>query len=686
MNPLILRRLAFRRKVKAVSRFALVSATPESISPAAEPLHARRLAVGAMFLAFTYVFLANAWMGDDAYITFRVVWNFVHGYGLTFNPDERVQAFTHPLWALVITAAHFVTREFFFTATAVCWGFCVAAGAVLVRWSGSLRRAALLVAWLLTSKALVDYTASGLENPLSYLLIAMFYARYLRRQVTLPPSPAELRTFTLLASLAFLNRPDAVLMFAIPLAEMTVRALRAHGRRTLGPMAVGVAPALAWLLFATVYYGFPLPNTYYAKVANGIPRLLMLRQGLAYVLNSISHDPITLGTIGLAVIFAVASPGAARRAAASALLYVAYTVSVGGDFMSGRFFTMPFLLAAMIVAPVVADLGAGWAAAGLVLYTVMVPLVPVKTSSTYDGAWPWRTQNGIKDERGHYHQATNILFFSPFRALPDFVWVREGTSFRNGAEKVTVQGSIGLYGLYAGPEKFIVDRNALSDPLLARLPVSPSLYFEFYAGHYFRDLPAGYLESVSENANLLQDPLLHGYYDRLRNVTRGPVFSASRIRDIWALNVGEYRNLHAMYEKRRPMALSVRADNERFTTDVGVRDAVTGSLRATGRAGYLELGPGIPVKKGFYRARWVGSVASAAAQPVGFVEVWSGPETRLARQAVNAGPGALLAEVDFTLPADVSSLEYRFYVNGAVGMSLDRIELFSGTAIPAAAD
>ena len=546
-----------------MSRFALVSPSPEPVGPGShsglEPIHARRLVVGALFLAFTYIFLANAWIGDDAYITFRVVWNFVHGYGLTFNPDERVQAFTHPLWAFVITAAHVVTREFFFTATVVCWAFCIAAGGVLVRWSGTLRRASLLIVWLLTSKALVDYTSSGLENPLSYLLVALFYTRYFRRPVTAAPSVTELRTFTLLASLAFLNRPDAVLMFAIPLAEMTVRSLRIHGRRVLVPLALGAAPAVLWLLFATIYYGFPLPNTYYAKVANGIPRSLMLRQGMAYVLNSISHDPITLGTIGLAMIFAVASPGVARRAAASALLYVAYTVSVGGDFMSGRFFTMPFLLAAMVVAPVIADLGAGYAAAALVLYNVMVPLVPVKTSSTYDGAWPWRTQNGIKDERGHYHQGTNILFFSPFRTLPDFVWVREGTSFRDGADKVTVQGSIGLYGLYAGPDKFIVDRNALSDPLLARLPVSPALYFEFYAGHYFRDLPDGYLDSVAQNANLLQDPLLHRYYERLRNLTRGPIFSVSRLRDIWALNVGEFSNLHAMYERRRPISLSVRA-------------------------------------------------------------------------------------------------------------------------------
>ena len=79
-------------------------------------------------------------------------------------------------------------------------------------------------------------------------------------------------------------------------------------------------------------------------------------------------------------------------------------------------------------------------------------------------------------------------------------------------------------------------------------------------------------------------------------------------------------------------------------------------------------------------------MTTATPQPVGFVEVWSDSETRLARQPVTAAPGQAVAHVDFTLPEDVPSLEYRFYVNGAVGMSLDRVELFSGTAIPPSAN
>jgi arabinofuranosyltransferase len=661
-----------------------LSSSSSGIPPASQDARVGFLVRASLLLLFTYVFLANAWLGDDAYITFREVWNFVHGYGLTFNPDERVYAYTNPLWVLAVAAAHAVTREFFFTATALSWVLDIAAVVVLVRWARSLPRAALIVVWLLSSKAFVDYTSSGLEYPMSYLLIALFYTRYLERRVDQPASPGELRWFALLAALGFLTRPDAILLYVVPLAEMTLWTLDVQRRRTFWSLAAGFAPAVMWVVFTTFYYGFPLPNTYYAKVASGIPGPIVFGQGVAYVLNSVSHDPVTLGTIALAVASAVRADGPVRRAAGSAALYVAYTVSVGGDFMSGRFFALPLLMAVMTLVPQLgAATASAWAAAALLVYNLLAPLAPIKTTSSYDAAWPWRTQNGIKDERGNYHQATNPLFFSPFRALPDHVWVREGLSFRSGSEKVIILGSTGFFGMFAGPEKFLIDRTALSDPLLARLPVSPRLYFEFYAGHYFRDMPDGYVESCARDENLLTDPVLHEYYDRLRNVTRGSLFRASRLRDIWTLNIGRYRNLHEAYEKRRPIVLSIRADNERFATDVGQRDPVAGALRTTGRAGYLQLGPGIPLKAGTYRARWIGTVAAAPDGHVGFVEVWT--DRRLDRQPVTVPADdspRRLAQVDFELTEAVGAVDYRFYVNSGVQMTLERVELYSGAAIP----
>jgi arabinofuranosyltransferase len=651
-----------------------------------ESATAHLLAKSGLAILFSYVFLANAWLGDDAYITFRVVWNLVHGYGLTFNVDERVQAFTHPLWAFAIAGAYMATREFFFTVTFLCWACCLAAGGVLVQWGRRPAVYALLIAWLLTSKALVDYTASGLENPLSYLLLALFYSRYLNRPAAEPPSVPELRTLALLASLGFLNRPDAILLYAVPLVHVAATGVAARRGAALLSVAVGLAPAVAWVVFATLYYGFPLPNTYYAKVANGIPRSLMLTQGFAYVLNSIRHDPLTLATVVLAGILSWRGTTAARCATASVALYVAYTVWVGGDFMSGRFFSMPFLVAAMVVVPELATLAAPVVAVALVLYNIVVPLVPIKTTASYDGAWPWRSQNGIKDERGHYHQGTNVLFFSPFRELPDFVFLREGRSFRESPKKATVHGSIGMFGLYAGPDKYVIDRNALSDPLLARLPVSPRLYFEFYAGHYFRDLPEGYLESVETGHNRLTDPALREYYERLRNVIRGSIFRLDRFRDVWALNLGRYRDLHKQFEKRRPIALSIRADNERFLTHVGVRDPVAGTLRTTGPAGFLQYGPRIPIKPGAYRARWIGTAPAATGAKIGFVDVTTDGTTSLQRAPLaprGAGGREVLAQIDFTLAEPAGKLEYRLWIDENISLTLERVELYSAVAIPA---
>ena len=57
-----------------------------------------RIAIACLFaLLFLAVFLYG-WVTDDAFITFRVVRNFLAGDGPVYNLGERVQAYTHPLW------------------------------------------------------------------------------------------------------------------------------------------------------------------------------------------------------------------------------------------------------------------------------------------------------------------------------------------------------------------------------------------------------------------------------------------------------------------------------------------------------------------------------------------------------------------------------------------------------------
>src|SRR5262245_41645901 len=63
------------------------------------------------FLFVAVVMIRNTWVGDDAFITLRVVDNFLRGLGLVWNGGERVQVFTSPLWTLLLIPTHALIRD-----------------------------------------------------------------------------------------------------------------------------------------------------------------------------------------------------------------------------------------------------------------------------------------------------------------------------------------------------------------------------------------------------------------------------------------------------------------------------------------------------------------------------------------------------------------------------------------------
>ena len=65
----------------------------------------------ATLAALLWLVYTRAWIGEDAFITFRTVDQFVHGNGLRWNVDERVQAYTHPLWMLAWIPFYATTRS-----------------------------------------------------------------------------------------------------------------------------------------------------------------------------------------------------------------------------------------------------------------------------------------------------------------------------------------------------------------------------------------------------------------------------------------------------------------------------------------------------------------------------------------------------------------------------------------------
>jgi arabinofuranosyltransferase len=481
---------------------------------------------------FVVILFRTAWISDDAAITLRTVLNVTHGFGLTFNIAERVQTYTHPLWMGLLTIGYLLIGNVYITTFALGMILSVVAFWLALTRAVSAFQAISAAIVLLFSAAFIDFSTSGLENPLANVLVAAVVGVFLNRTM----SPVRrLTVLWTLASLLYLTRPDAVLV-VVPLLLVATWRSGSVGA-TLQSIAVGSLPALAWTVFALVYYGFPFPNTAYAKLATGIDPGELRAQGVLYLLDSLDRDPITLTAIAVAVVIAAFHQNIAPRAlAAGVVLYLGYVVSIGGDFMTGRFMALPVFASVLLMSRLVATSKPLWAtvAGALLIVGFTATRVPLWSNSRNLDAAP--KPSGIVDERAVYFRDRSLALAKrgTFRDpdWPSSPW--RGTR-RN---VVDTCGLMGAAGLDFGPYVHLLDECALADPLLARLPAvfNP----DWRTGHYRRMIPDGYRESLETSSNQLRDPDLHHFYDRLRVITRSDrLFTRERLSAIIALNLGK---------------------------------------------------------------------------------------------------------------------------------------------------
>jgi arabinofuranosyltransferase len=265
-------------------------------SPAAQRWR-RHLVLGVALAVFGVALVQSAWLCDDAYITLRTVRNFVLGDGLRWNLAERVQSYTHPLWMLVLSAGYAVTREAYFTTLALAGG-CSLAVVAMIGWRSTARPwlGAAAILTLASSRSFVDYATSGLENPLSHLLLVVLILDYASLDA---PTPARLARLAVVAALAVVNRADHLLLVAPILAAAW---WRGRSWRGVGAIALGFAPLALWLGFATIYYGFPLPNTAYAKLPASIGLDERLAHGGHYLWYQVGFDRVSVVVLGAGLV------------------------------------------------------------------------------------------------------------------------------------------------------------------------------------------------------------------------------------------------------------------------------------------------------------------------------------------------------------------------------------------------
>jgi arabinofuranosyltransferase len=515
-------------------------------------------------LYFLAILIKTSWICDDAYITFRTVDNFVHGSGLRWNIDDRVQTYTNPLWMLVVSLVYALTGEIYYPVTALM--FAASLGAILLfarRIAGSPLAAAMGILILSTSKAFTDYSTSGLENPLTHLLLVIGLIVYFRPQTTDRSDGSggrRLLALSLIFSLAMVNRMDTGLLLAPLVAAV---ALRRPGWAAARTVLAGMVPFWAWEIFSMIYYGFPFPNSAYAKLASGIGAGALIVQGLSYFWNSLRWDPLTLPVIlvGLALSLSrrarsialrgsedrgETGEGSGRRidlpVGIGILLYLLYVVRIGGDFMSGRFLAAPLLCATVVLcrhplfpprvrpihfAPLVVVLGLGFLSIDPPLLSG--PACGVGRTNLVDS-------RGISDERAYYYQGCGLLRAFEGCSLPcHFLRTRGIETKALGRQLITAE-AIGLVGFYGGPGPHYVDFYGIADPLIARLPLKDK--GKWRIGHVVRELPPDYLETIRTGQVVIRDVRLRKLYEDLSLIVRGPIWSHERIGAIVRMNLG----------------------------------------------------------------------------------------------------------------------------------------------------
>lgn len=97
-------------------------------------------------------------------------------------------------------------------------------------------------------------------------------------------------------------------------------------------------------------------------------------------------------------------------------------------------------------------------------------------------------------------------------------------------------------GYKKGPNVYVIDNYALADPLLAHLPA-----VEWEIGHFRREIPEGYVETLQSGENHIADPNLALYYSKLQVLMTGPIWNKNRMVEIWNFNTGQYDYLLERY-------------------------------------------------------------------------------------------------------------------------------------------
>jgi hypothetical protein len=278
---------------------------------------------------------------DDAFIVFRYADHLLAGHGPVFNPGERVEGFTSPLWLLLLAAGRAAGFDYLSLVPAL--GIAFGAAAIAAAHDLARRVApgwpAMIAPLLLAAHpAFAMWSVHGLETALFVALLVSGLSAWVGGRPRLAGA---------WLGAAFWTRPEAAMVVVVLAATTLVRRDRRRAGELLAVFAAFAVPLLAARL---LYYGALFPNTFHAKTGGGFGRI---RFGLgAARLFVETHVPLVLaaGASALAAARRRGTEAPVFDLAVLGAVWSAWIVWIGGDAFPGYRFWLPLLPIAATVA------------------------------------------------------------------------------------------------------------------------------------------------------------------------------------------------------------------------------------------------------------------------------------------------------------------------------------------------
>ncbi|ABJ75172.1 hypothetical protein [Leptospira borgpetersenii] len=516
-----------------------------------------RIILFFLFLLYTVLFYHSAWLSDDSFITFRVVDNFLNGLGLRWNPWERVQVYTHPLWLFLLVPTQWIVQDISASAYILSYAcgilflsvYCL----TLLKFRYGLGLIFISLLTFFSSRIFIDYNTSGLENPLSFLLLLLFEIKFYSLYLNGKPNntTADSLEIGLLAGLLLLTRLDLILFLVAPSFILLVKIFRDQRIQFLKYSFLGIFIWLLYLGFSLVYFGSPFPNTFYAKT-NVLPSFPeQISVGWDYLRISLKWDLIALFIFGMHLFWIISGPVLRRLTKtkwtlsekdkgilffgfASIVLVFLYLLRIGGDFMAGR-----FLGTCLIVSVFSQSLFLALHFEGSKLNIQKFLFISSIIVSVYFFAYstsplryifqrsPIRVEKGIVDERASYQDNTSLKYWFEGITPDTHPWAQYAKKIalnnpKTNFRQVQITTNVGLPGFYGGPGIHWIDLLGITDPFLARLPGKG------FPGHYIRLLPQGYKKYIEETAVSLSNPELDRFFYEIRLLSEEDIWTKER--------------------------------------------------------------------------------------------------------------------------------------------------------------